>query len=50
MYNAFNHTQFASVDNAARFDALGNQVNTRLGQVISTRTPRVCQAAIRFTF
>jgi hypothetical protein len=50
MYNAFNHTQFASANNAARFDALGNQVNGAFGQVISTRTPRVCQAALRFTF
>jgi hypothetical protein len=38
------------VDNTARFDALGNQVNARLGQVISTRTPRVMQGSLRFTF
>jgi hypothetical protein len=50
MYNAFNHTQFATVDNTARFDAAGNQVNARLGQVISTRTPRVMQGSLRFTF
>jgi hypothetical protein len=50
MYNAFNHAQFLGVDNAARFDLAGNQVNSRFGQLISTRTPRVCQAALRFTF
>ena len=50
MYNAFNHTQFATVDNTARFDAQGNQVNARFGQVITTRTPRVMQASLRFTF
>ena len=50
MYNAFNHTQFAAVDNTARFDALGNQVNARLGQVIGTRSPRVMQGSLRFTF
>lgn len=50
MYNAFNHTQYMGVDTGARFDAAGRQVNTRLGQVISTRTPRVMQASVRFTF
>src|SRR5439155_690611 len=34
IYNVFNHTQFATVDSAARFDAAGNQVNARFGQVI----------------
>ena len=28
-YNAFNHTQFSAVDNTARFDAQGKQINTR---------------------
>lgn len=50
LYNAFNHTQFAGVDNAARFDAAGHQVNARLGQVISTRSPRVMQFSLRFVF
>jgi hypothetical protein len=50
IYNVFNHTQFATVDAQARFDAAGNQVNTRFGQVISTRAPRVMQIAIRFVF
>jgi hypothetical protein len=50
MYNVFNHTQFAAVDSAARFDAQGNQVNQRFGQVITTRAPRVMQVAIRFVF
>jgi hypothetical protein len=50
MYNAFNHTQFSGVDSAARFDPQGNQGNTRFGQVISTRSPRVMQASLRFTF
>jgi hypothetical protein len=49
MYNAFNHTQFAGVDTTARFDPQGRQVNTRLGQVTSTRTPRVIQLSLRLT-
>jgi hypothetical protein len=50
IYNVFNHTQFATVDAATRFDAAGNQVNTRFGQVITTRAPRVMQVALRFVF
>jgi hypothetical protein len=50
IYNVFNATQFATVDATARFDAAGNQVNTRFGQVITTRTPRVMQIALRFVF
>ncbi|MBI3698189.1 MAG: hypothetical protein HY238_25555, partial [Acidobacteria bacterium] len=50
MYNAFNHTQFATVDTTARFDVQGNQVNTRFGQVITARAARVMQASLRLTF
>jgi hypothetical protein len=50
IYNVFNHTQFATVDGTARFDAAGTQTNTRFGQVITTRTPRVMQVALRFVF
>ena len=49
-YNAFNHTQYGTLDLAAKFDPQGNQVNTRFGQVISTRGPRVMQGSLRFTF
>jgi hypothetical protein len=50
MYNAFNHTQFQFVDNAARFDPAGNQVNGRFGQPISTRPPRIIQFGLSFYF
>jgi len=50
IYNVFNHTQFATVDAAARFDTQGAQVNARFGQVITTRAPRVMQVAIRVVF
>jgi hypothetical protein len=49
-YNAFNHTQYATLDTAAKFDPNGVQTNTRFGQVISTRTPRVMQGSLRFVF
>jgi len=49
-YNTFNHTQFASVNTAARFQPNGQQVNTLFGQVVSTRAPRIMQGSLRFTF
>jgi hypothetical protein len=50
MYNAFNHTQFSGVDNTARFDPQGNQVNTRLGEMTATHAPRRIQLALRLYF
>lgn len=50
LYNAFNHTQFSAVDTAARFDAAGNQVNTRLGQITAARSARKMQLALRLSF
>ena len=50
MYNAFNHTQFATLDGSGRFDAAGRQVNGRLGQYISARESRRMQVALKFYF
>jgi Carboxypeptidase regulatory-like domain len=50
MYNVFNHTQFNGVDTTARFDVAGTQVNQTFGQVISTRSPRIMQGSVRFSF
>jgi hypothetical protein len=49
-YNAFNHTQFFSVDNQARFDPSGAQVNSRFGQVTGARLARYIQLALSFYF
>jgi hypothetical protein len=49
-YNAFNHTQFSSVNSTAQFDANGNQVNTALGQVNGARASRRAEGSIRVTF
>ncbi len=49
-YNAFNHTQFSGVDSTARFDPQGSQVNARFGQVTGSRSARVMQVSLRFTF
>lgn len=51
LYNAFNHTQFATLDTAARFDAAtGEQINTRLGEFLTARRPRLIQFALKLQF
>jgi hypothetical protein len=49
-YNFFNHTQFSAVNNTARFDVQGNQVNAAFGQVTAARLERRMQASLRFNF
>ena len=49
-YNVPNHTQFSGVDDTARFDPAGNQVNGRFGQATSARTARIMQASLRLRF
>jgi hypothetical protein len=51
MFNAFNHTQFNSVNNSAVFDpTTGQQVNTAFGQLNADSGPRIIQVALRFSF
>ena len=50
MFNVFNQTQFSDVDRSARFDAAGNQTNTRMGQYIAARDPRRMQFGLRYSF
>ncbi len=50
-YNAFNHTQFSSMNTVAQFNpATGQQVNAALGTLTGARTPRTGQASLRFLF
>jgi hypothetical protein len=49
-YNAFNHTQFSTVNAAARFDATGAQINNALGNFTAARRPRYIQLALRLSF
>ena len=49
-YNLFNHTQFSSLDNTARFAANGSQANAQFGQYTAARDPRVMQLAVRVEF
>jgi outer membrane receptor protein involved in Fe transport len=50
MFNAFNHTQFQSMDTVARFDAAGNQVNSRFGSLIDATPARKMQGSLRISF
>ncbi|MDX2153177.1 MAG: carboxypeptidase-like regulatory domain-containing protein [Bryobacteraceae bacterium] len=49
-YNLFNHTQFNAVDNNARFDAQGRQVNGQFGQLTGARLERQMQLSLRVEF
>ena len=49
-YNLFNHTQFSTVDTAARFDPQGLQVNGQFGQITGARLERQMQLSLRFEF
>jgi len=50
-YNAFNHTQYSGINTSPKYDlTTGAQTNATLGQVTSTRAPRVMQGSLRFTF
>jgi hypothetical protein len=49
-YNFLNHSQWDGVDTSARFDAAGNQVNGRFGQVTSARNSREAQVSLRLEF
>ena len=49
-YNFLNHTQFRTLDRAARFNAAGQQTNATLGQVITDRGGRIIQLALRYSF
>jgi len=50
-YNIWNHTQFASIDSAARFDArTGKQTNANFGAFNADRGARIISFALRFEF
>jgi hypothetical protein len=49
-YNAFNHTQFSTIDTTARFDATGKQINSLLSSFTGARSARIMQFALRFYF
>jgi len=50
LYNAFNQVIWMNVNNAARFDTTGAQINAQFGQVTSAANPRIGQLGLRFVF
>lgn len=49
-YNAFNHTQWSSINALANFDPQGRQVNANFGRITDTRPPRRMQMILRVNF
>ncbi len=49
-YNAFNHTQFSTLDTTARFNPAGAQVNQTFGWDTAARSARILSFALRFAF
>jgi hypothetical protein len=49
-YNAFNHAQFTALDNNARFDSLGNQVNQAFGTYTATAPSRRVALGLKIYF
>ncbi len=49
-YNAFNHTQFTSLNTVARFDPIGKQVNAQFGTFTAAAPGRSLSFALRFQF
>ena len=50
MFNVLNHTQYLTIDNTARFDPAGTQVNASFGEANAARNPRIMQGSIRLSF
>ena len=50
MFNVLNHTQYLTIDNTARFDVAGNQVNASFGEANAARNARIMQGSIRLSF
>jgi hypothetical protein len=49
-YNAFNHTQFSTVNVAPQWNATGVQTKPLFGKVTAARDPRILQFALRISF
>ena len=49
-YNTFNHTQFSTVDAAARFDATNAQVNSNLGYYTAAGLGRILALGLKLYF
>jgi hypothetical protein len=50
LFNAWNHTQFATLNTTAQFNPAGRQVNPLFGEFASTRPPRIIQLSLKVVF
>jgi hypothetical protein len=50
IYNVFNQVNFSAINTNAQFNPAGQMVNQSFGQATAARSPRIMQAAIRFSF
>jgi hypothetical protein len=50
-YNAFNYTQFSTINTSANFNpANGQQINAQFGAFTAAREPRQMHLAVRLSF
>ncbi len=49
-YNVFNMANWTSLDNSARFNGAGQQIDSRFGQVTGTSGPRIIELSVRASF
>ena len=49
-YNVFNQVNWSALNTNAQFNPAGQQVNASFGQATASRSARVMQGAIRFSF
>ena len=50
MYNVFNQVNWSAINSNAQFNPEGQQVNANFGKATASRSPRIMQGALRFTF
>lgn len=50
LFNAWNHTQFSSTYNTARFNPQGQQTDSTFGQFSAARSARIIQLSVRAVF
>ncbi|MDW8130894.1 MAG: hypothetical protein RMI94_10125, partial [Bryobacterales bacterium] len=50
MFNAWNHTQFSSVDSSFRFDPQGVNQNANVGAFTAARDARIIQLSLKLYF
>jgi Carboxypeptidase regulatory-like domain len=50
MFNAFNHTQFSTINSAASFNPAGQQTNAQFGKATAASPARVMEGSLRIRF